>query len=272
MRWFNPTCAAQRSRTMGDRMKFVPIVVLAACTPGPSQPAPAHPASSSPVATGDPEPGDSETPITPDQPMPAASYSQVVTAALGAPVKALVDGRSDIFSAGLATADGQRHGVLPALVKLPSDHALVVTFSRVVGKVGCGNGAAQSGPEGGGCGGGSTDIESASGISGIVDHGSTQFLVGVFLAGPPSGSGPTRLDFSSGAQTHAFSTLRPQLAQAFYVGNGKSGGQQQQFFVPAGATVLALGIADGYSFNGAPGYYDDNTGGFAATLAVAAIK
>jgi hypothetical protein len=61
----------------------------------------------------------------------------------------------------------------------------------------------------------------------------------------------------------SFPELRPQLGQSFFIGDGLTGtdsGSQQRFLVPPGATTLYLGFADGYRFQGTPGWYADNTG------------
>lgn len=84
------------------------------------------------------------------------------------------------------------------------------------------------------------------------------FLAGVFLGpGAPRGRPPTKT-----------ATTAPVLGQVFYVGNGQKAGAPVAFKVPDGATRLFFGIADGYSFRGAPGYYSDNAGEFAATFSV----
>jgi hypothetical protein len=70
-------------------------------------------------------------------------------------------------------------------------------------------------------------------------------LIGVFLDDSvPSGTPPTSLD-ASGA--NAFTSLAPQLRQAFFIGDGLTGtgtGAVQQFVVPAGATRLFLASSD----------------------------
>jgi len=262
------------------KLPIVSCVLAAGCvvqSPPPSYPGGAPPASSTPAAptsspaTALPSP-DLDVPIAPDQPMPAQSYSSTVTATLGAPVKALVDGRADIYSAAASQADPDRAGVLPTRIVLPQGTHLAVTFGRVTGKVGCGTGEAQSGPDGGSCAGGNTNIQPASGFSGIVDHEATQFLVGVFVGKTASAAAPAALDFSRGAQGTNFHALRPALGQVFFIGDGQADGAAQLFFVPDGASTLALGIADAYSFTGAPGYYGDNTGGFGVTATVDAAK
>ena len=204
--------------------------------------------------------------------MPAQSYSSTVTATLGAPVKLLIDGRADIYSAASAAADPDRGGVLPARIVLPQGSKLAVTFAKVTGKVGCGAGQPEAGPDGGGCAGGNTNLEPAAGFSGIVDHDATQFLVGVFVGKTGSSRAPAALDFSHGAQGAGFHALRPALDQVFFIGDGQADGAPQLFFVPDGASTLALGIADGYNFTGAPSYYSDNTGGFGVTATVDVAK
>lgn len=82
-------------------------------------------------------------------------------------------------------------------------------------------------------------------------------LGGVFL-GPnqPSGAAPGQL---SGTD---FPTISPGLNQIFFIGDGLTGtgtGSTQQFFVPAGATRLYLGIID-------DGGYYDNGGSITANI------
>jgi hypothetical protein len=80
------------------------------------------------------------------------------------------------------------------------------------------------------------------------------FLVGVFLTRKaPADPAPPRLDFSQGEN---FKKLSPKIAQTFFIGDG--GGRV--FRVPAGATRLFLGFADGALFKGLPGYYLNNAG------------
>ena len=69
----------------------------------------------------------------------------------------------------------------------------------------------------------------------------------------------------------SFTTLDPQLRQTFFIGDGQTtvGSIIQQFFVPAGATRLFLGFADGDRFQGRPAFYDDNLGSLTATFSIA---
>lgn len=114
------------------------------------------------------------------------------------------------------------------------------------------------------------NIAGLGGISGYV--GPTAALLGVFLDNDvPSNSGsrPLALDFSASGLTPDFLTLAPSLKQIFYIGDGVTGGTiYQQFTAPAGATRLYLGLADGYAFQGAPGYYDDNGGSYTVWVGV----
>lgn len=93
-------------------------------------------------------------------------------------------------------------------------------------------------------------------------------LVGVFLGPePPSPQAPPILDFNTIGTN--FTILSPELQQTFFIGDGfTSGGTEQTFIVPAGATRLFLGIADAQGFTGNPGFYNDNTGAFEATVSI----
>jgi hypothetical protein len=208
-----------------------------------------------------------DTPIDPTADMPEASLTTDAKLELGKAANVTLDARSDIFSAGLKTADEQRGGKLPSGVTLAAG-GNVITFSSVRGKVGCSGDAAFI-ADGGDCAGGNTDLQSTAQIAGIVAHDRTLFLVGVFTAAKLPAKAPARLDFSADKQGVAFAALEPKLGQVFFIGDGKTGtgsGVLQKFKVPAGATMLYLGYADGYGFQGAPGAYGDNKGGLAVTL------
>lgn len=215
-----------------------------------------------------PRPGlDPELPIDPSRPMPKDSLSTDGTLERDRPARFLVEGRSDIYSAGLAAPDPDRQGVLPAKITLAAG-AGVIRFPRVAGKAGCVQEAAY-GPDGGDCVGGDTNLEPAGGISGVVAHERSLFLAGVFLATRAPAVPPPALDFSAAARGVAFPELAPVLGQVFFIGDGLTGtgsGETQRFVVPAGATHLYLGYADGAGFQGAPGWYGDNTGGLDATV------
>ncbi len=66
-----------------------------------------------------------------------------------------------------------------------------------------------------------------------------------------------------------FLTLSPLLGQAFYIGDGVTGGGTfQEFTAPTGATRLFLGIPDGFGFVGTPGAYDDNDGSYRVRIGI----
>lgn len=85
-------------------------------------------------------------------------------------------------------------------------------------------------------------------------------LLGVFLGDsrPDLTEAPATLDF--GALGTGFSTLSPALKQVFFIGDGLDAtAGQQTFIVPAGATRLYLGTADGWE-------WANNRGGFYARV------
>ncbi|HMB95255.1 MAG TPA: hypothetical protein VKK61_04375, partial [Tepidisphaeraceae bacterium] len=76
-------------------------------------------------------------------------------------------------------------------------------------------------------------------------------LIGVFLddSQPNLTPAPANLDFRSDA-SRDFATLKPQLKQIFFIGDGlDSSGNRQQFIVPPGATRLYLATMDYYEWN-----------------------
>jgi hypothetical protein len=198
----------------------------------------------------------------------AALWSFVLPAALASadsgraspkPVTLSVRATANIFGAGHVHPPAGSGGIgsLPPVYTLPSGTGRTLTFSSVTGKVQCCKTGDKvfNGP--GGRSDGQTDLTGVGGISGVKAR-RAMFLVGVFL-GPDAPS-----DTPS---THT-STRSPVLGQVFAVGTGKSGGKPIVFAVPDGATRLFLGIADGFSFHGAPSYYGDNAGKFVATFTV----
>ncbi len=141
------------------------------------------------------------------------------------------------------------------------DETRVVRFTKVVGRVNPIN----WNDDWNGAGGdhvGPTDVTSYQGISGIVHRRNGMFLVGVFLTeARPSGKAPPRLDFSD---RERISHLAPRIAQTFLIGNGEG----RTFRVPPTASRLLLGFADGFLYEGAPGWYDNNSGGLVVTVRV----
>jgi hypothetical protein len=147
-------------------------------------------------------------------------------------------------------------GTQPPGWRLPAGSARVVTFPHVTGAVSPVESPEPfNRPEG--SGGGSTDIETWRGISGILDGRNGMFLVGVFLSdGAPTLPAPPRLDFTANER---FETLAPLIGQTFFIGDGSN----RRYEVPASASRLYVGFADAYNgvfWHGQPGYYSNNRG------------
>jgi hypothetical protein len=173
--------------------------------------------------------------------------------------------QANIFGAGRAAAPepgGGGGGVLPPVWHLRRGSARTVTFPRITGKVTPIAGEAPlNGPDGDHRG--PTNIESLRGISGIMDFTNGMFLVGVFLTdSAPKRPAPPRIDFT---ETEKFHVLSPRIGQTFFVGDGKG----RRFRVPPAATRLFVGFADGFFYQGAPGWYGNNAGRLQVTVAVA---
>jgi hypothetical protein len=193
----------------------------------------------------------------------AISVLWLVLAAFSSPEPSLtVPARANIFGSGQAEPPdpgGGGAGVLPPTVPLPPGAKRVVTFPSVTGRV---NPIMDyddwNGPAGDGVGG--TNVESFGGISGIVHAANGMFLVGVFLSdGLPPTPEPSRLDFTNGMPADP---LTPELGQTFLIGDGKG----HKYNVPLEATRLYLGFADGYLYQGPPGWYDNNAGALKVTV------
>lgn len=159
-------------------------------------------------------------------------------------------------------------GIAPVSIALTSGTGRVLTFSSVLGTMSfCpGNTCVTSNPDGPAPPLISTGLNSSGAISGI-SAGTAGFLGGVFLGAGLPASAPASLDFNTiGTE---FLSLNPVLGQLFFIGDGSTAASvTQQFFVPDGATTLYLGIADGFSFWGDPGAYDDNEGAYRASYTV----
>jgi hypothetical protein len=102
-------------------------------------------------------------------------------------------------------------------------------------------------------------ITAVGSISGISSADGGGYLIGVFLADTvPTGPPPATLDFTSDRD---FVSLSPELAQTFFIGDGRTAtGRPQRFHPPPGATRLYFGLGDAWSFQGPPGFYADNSG------------
>ena len=170
-----------------------------------------------------------------------------------------VQSTADIFLSGHSGTIGiSNPGTSPALIPVGDLAGQVVRFTSVSGSWNCQPGGAFGSADGDGCYN-STNISSYRGISGITHGNKTMFLVGVFLSdAEPADPAPTRLDATN---ANSVATFQPLLAQTFFIGDGlTSGGTTQEFTIPAGATRLFLGIADGSGFQGGPCCYNDNSG------------
>lgn len=194
----------------------------------------------------------------------------LVVAVLGTGAAAATDlpqtvpGTANIFGAGVAQPPapaGGGAGTRPPVWRLPSGAARIVRFPSVVGEINPIVGDTQfNGP--GGDHLGPTDVTSWGGISGIVHGKNGMFLVGVFLTdGRPRRPAPPRLDFTG---KERFELLAPRLGQTFFVGDGKG----RSYRVPAKATRLFLGFADGFLYRGKPGWYGNNAGSLDVTVEV----
>jgi hypothetical protein len=185
--------------------------------------------------------------------------------------------QANIFGAGRGAPPapgGGGGGVLPPVSVLAAGPSRVVTLSRVTGRVN----PIRMYPDWNGPAGdriGPTDVKSFQGISGIVHRTNGMFLVGVFLTdAPPSNPAPPRLDFSTSDSSSSqavwvtngeqFDVLAPEIGQTFYIGSGKG----RSYVVPAEATRLFLGFADGYLYVGCPGWYENNAGNLTVTVKV----
>jgi uncharacterized repeat protein (TIGR03803 family) len=178
---------------------------------------------------------------------------------------------ADIFGAGEPALpnNGGGAGEEPVEIDLPANAALL-TVTNVSGTITLNNGGGHNDADGTNNYFVSTSyISSYAGISGIIMPGAGA-IVGVFEpATAPTGVSPATLDFTVIGTN--FNSLSPVLYQTFYIGDGLTGdgsGSLQQFVIPTGATRLFLGIADAISWNGAPGYYGDNSGSFTASFQI----
>lgn len=145
---------------------------------------------------------------------------------------------------------------------LPSGATRIVTFPIAIGEVyGRVDQAPSNGPGGETLLG--TDVESLGGISGIVHRDKAMFLVGVFLTdAEPADPAPERLEFAD--DNEDFDLLEPEIGQTFLIGDGIG----RRYLAPTGATRLFLGFAEGMFYEGPPGWYGNNAGQLAVSVAV----
>jgi hypothetical protein len=137
---------------------------------------------------------------------------------------------------------------------IPLVGGAALAFDSIDGTANNNQAGSQFGPDGDLSDGGLADnkIDGAeNGISDIISP--MNAVIGVFLDDndPESyGSPPSTLDFSTDDKRN-FATLRPQLRQVFFIGDGLMNDKvtQQHFIVPEGATRLFLGNMDRYEWN-----------------------
>ena len=196
----------------------------------------------------------------------AARPSPVATATAAEPRGELgrpmtVPGTANIYGAGREEPPapaGGGPGDLPPRWLLPHLPNRIITFSKITGRI-----SPISDTEDNSAAGdriGPTDITSYRGISGIVHRRNGMFLVGVFLPDVELiDHAPPRLDFT---KRKRFRTLAPRIGQTFLVGDGAG----RSYEIPVGATRLYLGFADGYLYEGEPGWYGNNGGALSVTV------
>ena len=175
-------------------------------------------------------------------PLMIAASAVVTLAGAGAQASVFVNAKDDIFLAGMSkvptfpagqtqtAVPGNGAGLLPLAVHVSPGEVLNLVAT---GTADCGVGCnpAGSGPAG----------DPEFGTASIAAYGN----VGSYTGSPGYGFQLLGV-FNSG----------PTPWSPFVIGAGGS------FTVPAGATTLYLGLPDGFSYQGPPGTYNDNTGGF----------
>jgi hypothetical protein len=207
----------------------------------------------------------------------ASAQGQVVT-------NATINATDNIFGSGHSGANatpapgGGGGGTAPTGYALTVGAGRILTFSSVTGTISIDGGGHVTGPDGGTYAA-AENVDSFNGISGVQHLTKAGFLVGVFVgATEPADPAPAKLVFSdaggSGSTATTFTALAPLLNQTFFIGDGLTGtgsGTVQQFAVPATATRLFMGFADGSFFVGPPGAYVDNQGSLSASFSVVPV-
>lgn len=197
-----------------------------------------------------------------------AGCASIASAQVGA---AFIDARSNIYGYGVTTPapSGGGGGVVATTINLTPGASRTATF-LASGSAWWSAGPGSNGPDGGNFAS-STFIPAFGAISAFSAPRSGH-LLGLFL-GPndPVGFGaPPAFSYTDEA-SFTLASYAPLLQQVFFIGDGLTGtgsGDAQTFIVPDSATRLVLGIADSFAFNGTPGFYDDNRGGYQLEYAV----
>lgn len=191
----------------------------------------------------------------------AAGMAQSALAQSGA---TYVDGKANIHGFGVSAPApaGGGGGINAVTIALNPGVGRTLTISAA-GSGWWTNSAGGNGPDGGFLAS-STNIDALGPISGYAAPRSGQ-LVGLFLDGDPTGlTAPANYAYPDAASL-ALTDYFPVARQIFFIGDGLTGegsGVAQAFHIPDGATTLVLGIPDAFAFHGAPGWFDDNTGGY----------
>lgn len=176
-----------------------------------------------------------------------------------------VDARSNIFGYGVSTPSpgGGGGGLLAITIDLTPGVGRIADFSASGGAWWNASGGS-NGPDGGPFAA-NTNISAFGPISGYSAPRSGH-LVAIFLeTGDPTGMPPPSNASYPDAASLTLPSYSPAVRQVFFIGDGLTGtgsGATQTFAVPDTAARLVLGIADAFGFNGAPGYYNDNVGGY----------
>ena len=193
-----------------------------------------------------------------------------------------VSSQANIFAAGLS-------GGPPMIAIGPGAHR-VISFATQTAGISCCGTAGSHGADGGDNLSTHITPDPPNGISGIQHDSKNIFLIGLFAddAGPVTASPPSELHYFSpgqvvsGTTSDAEPSYSPLLDQTFFIGDGLAGpatGERQSFEVPASATRLFLGFADGLNLGdfthnlgtpspATPGAYGDNTGSVTVTYTV----
>lgn len=181
-----------------------------------------------------------------------------------------VDAKANIHGFGVSAPapSGGGGGINAVTIPLNPGTGRTLTLSAA-GSAWWGNSAGGNGPDGGFFNA-ATNISALGPISGFSAP-RTGHLLGLFLAGDPTGNpAPANYPYPDAASMTAAS-FTPEIQQIFFIGDGLTGegaGDVQTFFVPDSATSLVLGIADAFAFSGQPGWYSDNTGGYEVAYSV----
>jgi len=194
-------------------------------------------------------------------------------------VNLTVDATMDVYRAG-GYNDGS-NGIAPVVFSFPARAWRTMTIPAAGGAWTCQTGFAEYGPDGqtsGACltQGTPTNFNTIGPFSGYHLTDFLGALAGVFLEDALPVSAPPALRFyvsdnsAGGIQTN-FLTLRPEIGQVFFIGDGLTGtgtGQTQTFLVPPRATHLYLGYVDNCMppNNTTPGCYSDNVGSLNVTV------